>query len=169
MSLMMSVIWTIPFVFDQLHKVFQELLFWMWVQSYVLGFSRTFSLVCLPFVHVILDVGPIDHALKILYGVRSTLIYILASLWVFYLVPVSHHCILSFHFPNHVHLNHFQITLGGDVVSEKHSLNSSVTDFSFDFDSFYLGNHHLMIMLLLRHGLIFHPLWNCPVLSFLCL
>lgn len=140
----------------------------MWVQSYILGFSSTFSLVCLPFVHVILDVGPTDHALKILYGVRSTLIYIL-KLWVFYLVPVSHDCILSFHFPNLFHPNHFQITLGSDVVSEKYSLDSSVTDFSFDFDSFSLGNYHLMMMLLLRHGLIFHPLCHCPVLSFLCL
>lgn len=40
----------------------------------------------LPSIHVTVDVGPIDYALGILQEQRSALIYILVSLWVYYLI-----------------------------------------------------------------------------------
>ena len=40
----------------------------------------------LPSIHVTVDVDPIDYALRILQEQRSALIYILVSLWVYYLI-----------------------------------------------------------------------------------
>ena len=48
MSLMISVISNSLFGFDWYHRVFQILLFWMWIQPYILWFNRIFSLVQLP-------------------------------------------------------------------------------------------------------------------------
>ena len=62
-GLMASVISTSPYGFDYYHKVFQ-------------GF---------PSIHVILNVDPIDYALRIFLGVGSGFIDILAWLCVYYL------------------------------------------------------------------------------------